>query len=829
MNERGLLLTRRGVVFLSSKGTVPESLVRAVALELSALGYLPSERLMSRFATATVDELTAFRSWALSVLREHVGVGPSHTPLFRRFPDGVPEDTTELWWKKVLVHFLQAEEATCLQCGRNGTTHVLQPCAHVVCGYCWDGANYSTCPVCEHAVDQSSPFFLPSPERPLPREKVTFKRLDLGEDFNAEVRGLFESLCARQQALSVSDREALALIVATRKEAVLPWLPNVIRVRENVAVVVGVLARELGVAKAFEGTARYLRTATDILRVLAVLGGADGSLQPTPRRDPFHLRRRLIRRLPPVRLNRAARRVVLGMLDVLPPSLLVEDMLRHRSAWTGMAERLHPGEYAEQYPNVAAAFRVVRGRGPDGQRAPAFRNWASRLQASVQSGTIDAMLAILQERPGELARRIDWLLRSAPDAVAQAKLVELFLTQVERLSTPVLCTLRAHFGHRAARAPARVFFPKGGGVSGVAVPDTRPWLPVTVTEPIRDAVTTVLLARLAAEPAKDYVVIDAEFDRVPVPFNERTASRGTVAIPRGAAFNVPKGKLARLCLHWCEPQHGETTDLDLSVGLYDRDWKLVGVCSYYELTMAHEGRVLARSAGDLRSAPFPNGATEYVDLDVEAAREAGARYAVMLVTNFIGMPMGKLERAFAGVMLRDDPFGRHYDSRTMQLKFDLTGENGVVVPLVFDVQESVVHWLDVQRKGRSKFNNLHTSDKDVRQLGTQMLPYFASGARPSLYELGLLHAAARSRTVFVRRSGDVVAYVRGADESVGNFHARLVLGRWDERRAQLPGPDAGSALAILCHGDIELPPGSAVYALFREGLVPTLSAADLLS
>jgi hypothetical protein len=34
---------------------------------------------------------------------------------------------------------------------------------------------------------------------------------------------------------------------------------------------------------------------------------------------------------------------------------------------------------------------------------------------------------------------------------------------------------------------------------------------------------------------------------------------------------------------------------------------------------------------------------------------------------------------------------------------------------------------------------------------------------------------------------------------------------------------------FLLHGDVELPPGSAAYALFRERLIPTLAASDLLT
>ena len=41
--------------------------------------------------------------------------------------------------------------------------------------------------------------------------------------------------------------------------------------------------------------------------------------------------------------------------------------------------------------------------------------------------------------------------------------------------------------------------------------------------------------------------------------------------------------------------------------------------------------------------------------------------------------------------------------------------------------------------------------------------------------------------------------------------------------------DGAPILAMLYKGDVDLPSGSASYALFRERVTPTLAAADLLS
>ena len=92
----------------------------------------------------------------------------------------------------------------------------------------------------------------------------------------------------------------------------------------------------------------------------------------------------------------------------------------------------------------------------------------------------------------------------------------------------------------------------------------------------------------------------------------------------------------------------------------------------------------------------------------------------------------------------------------------------------------------------------------------------------------MLHAAARCRRVFIREGQNQAEFMRGATETASHFFGRLARGAADEPRSRPPS-DAAARLAFLLHGDVELPPGSSSYALFRERVTPTLAASDLLS
>lgn len=107
------------------------------------------------------------------------------------------------------------------------------------------------------------------------------------------------------------------------------------------------------------------------------------------------------------------------------------------------------------------------------------------------------------------------------------------------------------------------------------------------------------------------------------------------------------------------------------------------------------------------------------------------------------------------------------------------------------------------------------------------MAYFASGVRPSMFDLALLHAAARCQRVTVC-GRQLTQFVRRTGEEVGQFHRRLMNGEADGLASEIPQTGTPT-LAMMYQGDVDLPEGSRSYALFRERVTPSLSASDLLS
>ncbi|CAM9911654.1 unnamed protein product [Scytosiphon promiscuus] len=96
---------------------------------------------------------------------------------------------------------------------------------------------------------------------------------------------------------------------------------------------------------------------------------------------------------------------------------------------------------------------------------------------------------------------------------------------------------------------------------------------------------------------------------------------------------------------WCEPK-GSTTriDLDLSVMVYDSEWRHLADCSYDTPDMSIAG---VQHSGDVLKAPYPHGARETCTINFAGLRKGfpKARYIVLAVYSFSRQKWDDLEDA----------------------------------------------------------------------------------------------------------------------------------------------------------------------------------------
>ncbi len=831
-----VLLRRLRTVYVDQAGPRPgdpstaEGLV-ALETELLDRGFAPTARLRAALAWLGPAGLAEAGGELIRAIDAELGADRTHMPLFRAFPASVPDDTYRLYVDRVFVLLLQSPVQPCVLCGTVGSVHPVSPCAHLVCRDCWDGADYAGCPLCHRRIDRDDPFLQPGmpADRPdVPRGPL--KLLDLGTDRQADAAGALLRLLQRRTPLPPQDRDDVKLLLGNAP-ATLDWLPGDIPVRETKALVLGALLLDRRTREAaLPLLATHLTTATDVLRLLQVWSGGEADLV-APRR---------FRTLP-----RPLRRRLLEVLDGFEASALVEDVLRHPVAWKRAAEILHPYEQHMRHPKAAVAFAVLRGTevsgesgGPlgeallrtaaehpgavrlDGTRIKAD-TWGARTEEALRDRDFGAALALLSQRPGELLRRLDHLLRlhdvdDLPDGFADT------LRRVLPKAGPG--PLLAALGRLRVRDVAgerRVFFPRGRVTHAYTVEDTRAPLSPRVTRAVCALLEAEALRRLSAASRFDVAVLDSRLADLHVPSAEGASAKALVSVERGSTQPLPEGEVLRLFLHWTQPEKVRV-DLDLSVALYHKDWTFAGLSDYTHLV---HGKRAAVHSGDLTSAPAPDGATEYVDLDLAVLSDGRIRFAVPVVFSYNNVPFENLVDAFAGFMALPSRVGRtsSFQPRTVRQRYDLEGDSRIHVPLLVDLERRTFLWTDLHLSASEGYHSVHRHSADLGRAARDLFQYFATG-RTTLWDLAVWHAAVRTDEVAVIHRAPSAAtgaadelwhYRRRAGEPDVTFAARVRALEPPDHRRPADGAEALTALAAEAAGKKHV-----LLALLEGGVAP---------
>jgi hypothetical protein len=438
---------------------------------------------------------------------------------------------------------------------------------------------------------------------------------------------------------------------------------------------------------------------------------------------------------------------------------------------------------------------------------------------------VRAAVGLLASRPGELLRRLDHLLRLAVASNSTDVVVESLPAAAAQVSPAVLLSALGELRTRDQAWPRRVFLPKGGDAKTHVIDESREPLPPALVQRVTTILTEQVLTRSARLHPVEVAVIDEALDEIIAPFTQRVAARALVTLPRGSAVAIPDSRQLRLFLHWMEVD--ERVDLDLSAAFFDAGWQHIGTCDYTSLRWQDDAAV---HSGDLTSAPPPLGASEFLDLDLAALQAAGARYLVAAVFSYNNIAFEDMAQAYAGIMLRaDEPNqGAIFDPGSVEQRFDLAGRSRACIPFVLDLPARSLRWLDVAQGVTGTHHAVHRHHHALARQGQALTELYASGARISMGELARWQAAARARTVLVRRTDERFdGFTRRPDETTAAFADRIQAAEPDSGVDRMPAAE----LALLYRGDVAVTPGADVYALYPAELagVNLLAADDVVA
>lgn len=677
-----IILRRKNRVFINdddmlkslsaAAGEKNKQIVATMNKNIEVFGYTMSETLFDKLVHMKVKNREVVYDALVSGLKEITGADKVYNPMYPNFPESVMEkDDFELYFNAI-VHY-------------------------------W---SFGT--------------LLPYEEK---EEKVLLfntakvKVLEAGsfDDLN----DIFNNLCASKTSLSKNDVDDMIFILNSAKVT----LPDEIPFKENAACVCRLLV-DTGVDTDGSLCKKYVKTATDVLRLITAMSDGDVSLaENTKFRN----------------LKRSERRIIMNLLAGCGNT--AEDMNRYAGRWIRVGEKLHPGEFAknERYTKAVQAFGVIRNDGK-------IQSFAGKVDAAVASGDVNAVVSLLKKRPGEFARRIDFLLRTFDKDADRKTVIMGFASVTKDVSSTVLLQVREHFINKLDGSDdMRVFFPKGNLARSYYVKnDKTETIPEDAMKMIIAVCENALVNIYGNREFLGKIYIDEALKDYTVPFSLRSASKTMTAVSRGSRIAIDdSAKIIRPFIWWTNTKDN-IIDVDLSVAVFADDWNCLEHVSYNNLESDRFG--ICHSGDIINGGPVDGeGAAEFIDLDIDKALSAGARYVVFNVYNFSNESFSRMEHAAFGFMTRNDmKSGEIFEPSTVKQRMDLASATTTCIPVIFDLKERVFVWCDMALTAdhvRTGFGGINVESNLPSVVVT--CKAMVDVKKPNLYDLFIFNAKAR--------------------------------------------------------------------------------------
>lgn len=552
-------------------------------------------------------------------------------------------------------------------------------------------------------------------------EETKVKIIDLGT--TDDLVDIFINLCQSKTSISQTDKEDLEWIFKNMKVK----FPDEIPLKENVALIGRLYLENYPLATA-KDIQKYFKTATDVLRLITAMSNGDISLADNTKFRSF---------------KRKERRLLLELLQNC--GYIEEDMLRYKNRWIRVGERLHPFEYnKEQFGKVITAFDKLR----NGIKIDTF---GGKVEKSIETEDYKTALSLLKKRPGELARKLDHLLRITKD---KNMVINTFKDVASEVSTPVLLQVKEHFAHRLEELKSRVFFPKGNLAKCFCIENELSAIEEKYCNAIVKICENALVEIYKSKDFLGNVYLDENIKGFCVPQSQRSASKALKNVTRGSRFKInDDANFIRLGIHWMnEIRNGYelTTDIDLSCSFLDGNFGYVGYISFTRLKNTYSVH-----SGDLINAPRDKGGSaEFVDINIDKALKEGVKYAAVQVYGYTYTKFCDLDdMIFNWQETVDSEVGDIFEPTRVQQSMNLGFNSDCGIPVVFDLEKREVIWCDMALTTSISFPRC--TEGNIKGLSASVMGICQSH-KPQMYDLALLHITARGLRTENIEEADVI-------------------------------------------------------------------------
>ena len=552
-------------------------------------------------------------------------------------------------------------------------------------------------------------------------EETAVKVIGLGtvEDLHS----IFTNLCTSKTSISQTDKEDLEWIFKNMQVK----FPDDVPLKENIAII-GKLYMENYPLATSKDIQKYFKTATDVLRLITVMSNGDVSLAENTKYRSF---------------KRKERRLLLELLQGC--GAIEEDMLRYKNRWIRIGERLHPSEYDEkQFVKVITAFNKLR----NGIKIETF---GGKVVKAIEAEDYKTALSLLKKRPGELARKLDQLLRNTND---KNFVINTFKDVASDVSTPVLLQVKEHFAHRTEQLSTRVFFPKGSITKCYCIDNELTDIDLKYCKAIANICENALIENYKSKDFLGNVYLDDSIKGFCIPQSQRSSNKSMKTVTRGSKFKIKDdAKCIRLGIHWMnELCYGmeRRTDIDLSCNFLDENFGELDYISYTHLKNSYSVH-----SGDLVDAPRSRGGSaEFIDIDIDKALDSGVKYAAVQIYGFTNTKFCDLDdMIFNWQECVDSEFGDIFEPTRVQQSMNIGFNTDCGIPVIFDLENREVIWCDMALSTRTNFPRC--VEGNVRGVSASAMGICKSH-KPQMYDVALLHILARGLFVGNVNDADVI-------------------------------------------------------------------------
>ena len=675
-----------------------QQLVAGMAANFASLGYRLDEHTVNSLLTNSEAEILSFYQTYLPIIQDEIGIRFNHANLF--YP-GFPEQVAELDRAQIILDQIIY--------GLSGF-HI-QPAAE----HQNDSPEYQ---LQKERAQKEMPFLYPKDPKSF-RLIQSASPQQLIDTFNTCLQSIKPFTNSQRQFIEqmidlfAKNHVDLSKVLPTARE-------NLIPCRENKAVFTAITVHSYP-----EVAAQFITDTKDVLRTAAVLSNmrkeftAQTLAQAATLPKDVHFN-----------LNRKDRRFFLQMLESQATQkgskTIIADMWTSKELWKRFFKETHEREYSKQFPSVDQLHTMVANNMTPHER------FSSQLEKAISENNRDRALSLLSQRPGELFRRADKLIRIAETQGSQqvSAVIDTLdkVTKQAGIST-VVSVSNLLQGRDKDETNRYVSYMYNGARQTITLtedkwrkalnPDTMKQLQAFADkslspEGLAPRFTGKELGKMYISPEMQYYT---------VPMSTRELSEGIETFGHGSAIDAKSSHdIKRLFVQWTNlptHEHDSRLDIDLSARvIFDDHITNIGWnADYYEQIMDNNGKPAIVYSGDVQNGGPSSGpgAAEYIDINVPVLKENGAKYIIASVNSYTMQGYDKQPNTYFGWMDRDkQDMGKAFEPQSVQQRFKLTSKSTMENALVYDLAHDRIVWIDEPSIGRVMTERTQEADQIIQ-------------------------------------------------------------------------------------------------------------------